>query len=253
MRFFYTSIKVIVILMFFILSKACSSIHNMSYFDKNKEYHYRALYIDSRGDTITNEILIIKPLGRGWFPQLKLQQAIKYIYNTDTIGYKKYKDPESYFRKRDSIYYIKKGRIRYPSKQEITGAVYTKSEFYMHPPRTNQYRMLFYAAHPSVPLDSLKNVKSTYNTGLIIPLMGTFDVKYKIMPLKDTTINKYKVKVWQMKGENIGDIKEYNKIEGIYNSSIDAVFCKEYGFVRLHYIFENNVKIYFDLTKIVVL
>lgn len=36
-------------------------------FNGDQEYHFRALYIDDQGDTITNEKMILRPLGRPWF------------------------------------------------------------------------------------------------------------------------------------------------------------------------------------------
>ncbi len=44
--------------------------------------------------------MILKPLGRQWFFQLRHQIAVKYIYLTDTAGYKGYVDPEEHFHKK---------------------------------------------------------------------------------------------------------------------------------------------------------
>ncbi len=236
-----------------LLFASCSRVvHNASYLNKYKEYHYRALYIDNKGDdTITNEKLIIKPLAKAWVGQPCLQQAVRYIYKTDTIGYKNYRHPEEFYRERDSLYYVRKGKMRI-HKKETTGAIYSNNEFYMHPPRTNQYDMLFYAPHFNINLDSLKAVKSTYKTGITIPLMGTFNITYTVTPLQDTIIENTRVKAWQMKGDNIGDIKEKYKSKGIYNSTVDAIFCKEFGFLKFHYTFENGIKIQFTFEKLVI-
>ncbi len=249
MKFYNINIIFFIVLISLMLSSSCK-VHNTAYLNKNKEYYYRALYIDSKGDTITNEKLIIKPLGRGWVAQPWKQQAVRYIYCTDTIGYKKYKSPDEFYREKDSLYYVKKGKMKI-YKKETTGAIHDDKEFYMHPPRTNQYNMLFYAPHFWIKLDSLKNVESTFKTGITIPLMGTFNINYTVTPLQDTLVENTKVKAWQMKGDNIGDIKEEYKAEGIYNSSVEAIFCKEYGFLKFHYTFENGIKIQFDFEKMV--
>jgi hypothetical protein len=222
---------------------------NADYFSKKKEYHCRAIYIDKHGDTITNEKMVIKPLGHAWVAQPWSQTAVRYVYYTDTADYKDYVDPDDYFHERNKKF-EKKGKMRISAK-ETTGGVYNNNDFYMHPPRTNQYRMLFYAEHPHVYLNKLTDSVTTYMTSLTIPSMGVFNQKNTVTPIPEMLIDGSKVKGWKIFGISIGDIKERDKLEKLYNSTLDAIFTKEYGFIKLHYTFENGIKIQFDLEKVV--
>lgn len=222
------------------------------YFEKGKEYEYNAIYIDKHGDTITNEKVIFRPLGRAWIGQPWLQKSIRYIYNTDTAGYKNYVDPEKFFHEKNMKYFAKKGKVRI-SKKETTGGFYNDTIFYMHPPRTNQYRMLFYAQHPRVLLNNLTDSVTTFMSSLTIYGMGVFKQENKVTPIPEKFIDNKKVKAWEMFTISVGDIKEQFKEEKLYNSTLDAIFTKEFGFTKLHYTFENGIKIQFDLEKVVYL
>lgn len=215
------------------------------YLAKNKEYHYSALYINEIGDTITKDEFILKPLARPWI-QLRVQQAVRYIYNTDTAGYHDFVHPIKYFHERNQRKYKKRGR--YPiSSKETTGAVYNDSLFYMHPPRANQFSMLFYSIHPKVLLSTLTDSITKADFGMGIPLMGFFNWHSTIIPKGDSIIFGEKIKVWEIETASIGDIKEEEKKLGIYNSKMDALFTREFGYIKQHYTFENNIKIKFDL------
>jgi hypothetical protein len=221
---------------------------NPDYFHQKREYFYKAIYVDVQGDTVLNEKLIIKPLGKAWWVQPRVQMAVKYIYSNDSNAYRKYIDPRDYFRERD-LKFQKKGKMRIRPK-ETTGGVVTEYDFYMHPPRTNQYRMLFYAPHFWIKFDYLSDTLTSYISGMGIPAMGTFRHHNAVIPLSDTTIENTKVKAWNLYVTSTGDIKERFKAEKIYNSTMDAIFTHEYGFVKVHYTFENGIKIQFDLEKV---
>ena len=248
--YFMRNLILIVVLFCF----GCTASQDYTYFNKNNEYHYLAVYIDKNGDTITHEKMILKPLGRPWLPQPWLQTAIKYNYNTDTIGFKNYVDPDIWWHEKNQKYYFKKGKVRV-SEKEITGAFSKRGAFYMHPPRINQYRMLFYSAHPMVPFAALNDsashlVQKHLN---VIGMGGRYIQHYTITPFQDTVINNTLVKVWSVCAISGGDFNEYHESLKIYDSTLDAVFTKEYGFVKLHYTFENGIKIQFDLEKVVYL
>jgi hypothetical protein len=244
--------KLILFLIFY--SGFCSSLFSQDtdYFNKNKEYHYNAIYIDRHGDTITQEKMILKPLGRPWLPQPWLQVAIKYIYNTDTVGYKNYVDPVEYFHKRNQKYFKKKGELLL-SQHEKTGAYAKRGKFYMHPPRTNQYRMLFYSAHPLVYFNALNDSVNHFTTDHIniIGMGGRYIQKYTVKPLADTLISNSQTEAWSVCATSGGDFNDYHESQNMYDSTLDAIFTKEFGFIKLHYEFENNIKIQFDLEEVV--
>lgn len=222
------------------------------YFEKGKEYVYNAIYIDKHGDTITNEKVVFRPLGRAWIGQPWLQKSIRYIYNTDTTGYKNYIDPVNFFHEKNMKYYTKKGKVRI-SKKETTGGFYKNNYFYMHPPRTNQYRMLFYAPHPFVPFSKLTDSITTFEWGMGIPLMGNFNWNYTVTPAPAIIIDGKETRAWMIFNVSTGDIKERFKEEKLYDSTLEAIFTKEFGFTKLHYTFENSIKIEFDLEKVIYL
>jgi len=221
-------------------------------FTENKEYHYEAIYIDSHGDTITKEKMILKPLGRPWLPQPGLQEAIKYIYYTDTSGFKNYVDPDIFFHKKNQKYFAKKGKVRV-SFSEITGATQKRDEFYMHPPRINQYRMLFYSAHPRVTFKALNGSENNFTRSPhIIGIGGRLIQKYTVTPLPDTLIDNFQINAWRVYATSGGDFNDYHESLKILDSTLDAIYTREYGFIKLHYTFENSIKIQFNIEEVVV-
>ncbi|MDY0280333.1 MAG: hypothetical protein RBR35_07215 [Salinivirgaceae bacterium] len=236
-----------VFVFFLLVNSLCSQ--EVDYFHQKREYHYKAIYINTKGDTISNEKLIIKPLGKPWVGQPRVQTAVKYIYANDSNAFRRYVDPDPYFRERN-LKFDKKGKMRI-NQVETTGGVVAEYDFYMHPPRTNQYRMLFYAPHFWISFLHMKDTVSTYISGMIIPMTGRFIHHNAVLPMPDTIIEGSTVKAWQLIVTSTGDIKERFKAEKIYNSKMDAIFTKEYGFVKVHYTFENGIKIQFDLEKVV--
>jgi len=229
--------KLLIVSLLICLS-SCYTAKKSDYFEKGKEYHYHALYID-QGDTLTSEKLILKPLGRPWLPQPWLQTAIRYIYHTDTSGYRNIEHPLSTVPSKNI------------DKKETTGATQKENEFYMHPPRDNQYDMLFYAAHPRIKKRCITDSTTTFTAGIGIPLMGTFWHHYTVTPRGDTIIDSKRIKAWQVETDLDAEIQEEDEKEGIYKSTMDAVYTVEYGFVKMHYTFEDSTKIQFDFEKMV--
>jgi len=208
----------------------------------------RALYINKEGDTISNEIVVVKPLGRPWWPQPWLQKSIRYIYSNDSNAFRQYVDPDPYFRERN-IQFDKKGKMRIRPK-ETTGGIFRKEVVYMHPPRTNQYRMLFYAAHPLIYFGQDMDKFYPYQHKLEIPF-NHFTQIYNASYLSDSTLFSKNVRVWKFFVESKRDKISLKNEERIYNSTLDALFTREFGFIKMHYTFENGIRILFDLEKVV--
>jgi hypothetical protein len=213
---------------------------------KKYEFHYRAVYINPNGDTITDELLVLKPLGRPWIAQLFKQKSIKYIYHTDTTGIKKYFDP----RKRDN--YKNSDQNSKPIKtepKEITGLIYNENEYYIHPPRSNQYEMLFYSSHPQVIMNKLNDSTDQFKRVLVVPTWGRLNTQFTVAPIRKwSTFDN--VKLWSVFGKSKWNFKKPKPYYNIYNSEFIAAFSKEYGFTKMHYHFEDGTKILFDLIDI---
>jgi hypothetical protein len=225
------------------------------YFKTKRDYIYSALYIDSIGDTITNETLTIRVLDRPWIAQPWLQRSIRYIYDTDTTAYKNYIDPSDYFRERNARKYEKNGEFPL-AKKSTTGGFESQrySYFYMHPPRSNQYRMLFHAAHPTFFYSALENETDTaivtnhdlYGAGHMYQKYIYHNLGEKII-LRDS-LNVYQVNV---SSHLVTEKDYYSEKLDFYDSTLDALFSFEYGFLKMHYEFKSGVRIEFDLIEVV--
>ncbi len=255
---------------------------NSSFFNK-KDYYYRAIYIDQNDDTIFNEKIIEKFLGKKWFAQRKLQDAVSYIYYTDTANYKKFVSYDDFINENQKKYYLKHHKYKL-TKKETIGGYYYKEMFYIHPPRNNQYEILFYAWHPQIILtflsDSIKESNQyanislpkkhkeffldsnrflpcekgeliKYYTFMGIPLFGTFRHTNTITNYNDIIINNHKVKAYKVYVESKGYLNKKYKNINTFNGSVEAIFTLEYGFERILYEFQNGIKIQFYLEKII--
>jgi hypothetical protein len=213
---------------------------------KKLEFHYRAIYINSSGDTLTNELLVLKPLGRTWIAQPFKQKSLKYIYHTDSQGIKKYADPR---KKEKTAKYDQNSNHVKKKSNEITGIIYNDEAFYMHPPRSNQYEMLFYAPHPQVILQKLHDNTDYFRQALVVPTWGRLNIQFTVAPAKEKSIFA-NVKLWSVTAKGKWKFKNPKPNENIYNSELNANFSKENGFTKLYYHFENGTKILFDLIDI---
>ncbi|MDY0281511.1 MAG: hypothetical protein RBR35_13235 [Salinivirgaceae bacterium] len=222
----------------------------VNFLDKNKEYHYKAVYIDKSGDTITNEKLILWPLCKPWIGQPWLQTAIRYKYHPNPEQYKNYIDPDDFFHKKDVRHLKRKGKIR-AHRNETTGAIINENAFYIHPPRGNQYRMLFYAPHPWIHHGYYFDSIFPYHFQLRIYGVGIFHQIYNATILPDTILFGRQVKMWELHVPSTGEIKERFVAKDMFNSTLDALFTREFGFIKMHYTFENGIRILFDLEKVV--
>ena len=220
--------------------------------DKNKHYYYHAIYVDKVGDTITNDTIILKSLDRAWLGQFRSQEAISFQYLTDTVGYRKYIDPEPFFKKKNEKYVSKKNKLRI-KKNEITGALSDSSQFFMHPPRANQFRMLSYAGYPSIQYKMLDTIQTVYKRQLKIYGLGIFNQKYFVSPIRVKEIPfkiiDKEIELWEINCLS-SLISDSDCDTSKYNSNFKAVFCKEYGFIKLIYQFQNGIKIELELVKI---
>ena len=231
---------------FFILS--CNTAYKYEkLFAKGYEYKYRALYIDSIGDTITNEILIMKPLNRRWLGQPRIQESVMYIFITDTIGMKEFVSPDPTIRSLDEDYFKKHEKKRI-LKSEKTGAINNGAMYFLHPPRANQYYMLRYSAYPIIYYNKLND--SITNFDFSLREIMKYNHHYLVKPLKIKLENSSE-KLWELEVDSkITNLSEYWKQYHIFDSKSKLIFSNERGFVKMHHTFENGIKIQFDLIEI---
>ncbi len=274
------TIFLLVILIKILVINGCLC-QNSSFFNK-KDFYYRVIYIDQKGDTILKEKIIERFLGKKWFAQRKLQDAVSYIYQTDTANYKKFVSYNDYINEQQKKYYLKHHQYKL-NKKETIGGYYYKEMFYIHPPRTNQYTILFYAWHPQIILtflsDSIKDSNPyaknslpqrhkdffldsnrylpTVNGELLkyytfngIPLFGTFRHTNTITNYNDIHINNHKVKAYKVYVESKCYSNKKHRDINTFNGTVEAIFTLEYGFERILYEFQNGTKIHFYLEKI---
>jgi len=242
------------ILFFTILSLAISVFsQENNYFDKKRDYIYNTIYIDSLGDTIITEKLILRVLGRRWIAQPGLQKSIRYIYDTDTSEYKNFINPDAYQHERNQRRY--KNRGKFPlSKKSTTGGYQNEHYFYMHPPRTNQYYMLFHAAHPRFHSRVLeKGIDTiTFKSHKLISVGYMHqDYVYEILGKRkflEDSINVYSLSV---DSHLVTEKEHYQNRLDFYKSTLDALFSYEYGFIKMHYEFKSGVRIEFDLVEVI--
>ena len=219
-------------------------------FNGDQEYHFRALNIDSQGDTITDEKMILRPSGRPWFFQMRFQVAVKYIYHTDTSDYKNYVDPDKWWKEKNQKHYNKKGEFRI-SEDETTGAISKRGIICIHPPRNNQYRILSFTPHPFVYTKAMTDSIGKFSRTLqYLNMGGKMRQDYTVKPIGDSAVNNSSIKVWNIFATSGGDFNEFHESQDFYDSTLEAVVTKEYGFIKMHYTFKNNIEIQFDLEEV---
>lgn len=224
------------------------------FFHTKRTFHYNTLYIDAQGDTLIREHLVMRVLNRPWSGQPWKQRSVRFESNLDSATFSRYVDPEPQFYYLDSQYVARKGRLRY-SQTYTTGGVieYVKKDkltkFYMHPPRWNQYRMLFYAPHWEIWIYDKFDSVYTFPNSLGIILMGTFNQPSTVTIVPKKQIFGQQVVFYKMHvTSTIADSLKNG--DYIYDSTLDAIFTKEYGFSELLYEFENGIKIQFFLERV---
>jgi hypothetical protein len=236
----------------FVSSKKINTPIIDTYFTQNKLYHYNTYYIDKNRDTIIRAKLIIQPLNKPWIPQRKKQESVNYIHIINQEEFNKYQDPNPKFFKVYQSKIQKKGRLKI-YKIENTGGSLIDSIFYLHPPRANQYRMLYFTGHPNVNYRYLDSNSWIGNTTLKIFGFGNVLSTINISPIikKNAKLNDSIINYWQINTKNEIKFPNENNLN-IYNSKCNAVFCKEIGFIEMLYTFENGIKIDFYFDKITI-
>ena len=224
------------------------------FFHTKRTYHYNTLYIDAQGDTLIHEHLVMRVLNRPWSGQPWYQRSVRFEFSLDSDTYSRYIDPEPQFHYLDSKYVARKSRLRYFSQSTTGGVIDTDKKnkfttFYMHPPRVNQYRMLFYAPHWEIWIYDESDSVYTFPSSLKIYFFGTFNQPRTVRIVPKQQIFGHEVDFYKMHVTSTIDDSLKDGLY-IYDSTLDAIFTKEYGFTELLYEFENGIKIQFFLDRV---
>jgi hypothetical protein len=223
-----------------------------TYFIKGRKYHYSTYCIDSIGDTLHKGKLVIVPNDRPWIAQPNLQESVNYYYTSEDKELKK-KNIDPF------IYYSKKSKDFY---KENTGGYLGKDAFYIHPPRSDVFTLLFYSAHPTMLIQAFNPPKGKedlifnfeYNLRFFGRLYGgILYSKYKVQKTAKSTLLTIPdtMKVWKVTVDSKIKFNDTTKVKytGLFNSTLDAEYCREYTYIKLHHTFENGVKIHFNFEK----
>ena len=221
---------------------------------KEKTFIYEAFFINSKGDTLTNEIIEISFTDTPWKFQPKTQKNVVITYYTDTTGIKSFVYPFEKVRKKHQKFQANKEsgekgweKWTWLAKREVTGYSLNDSVFWTHPPRDNQYIYMQLSGMPEILLDRLK-IGGNWIKQLFI-LTGFHDWKGNVISKSEVTgTTSYNHKKISVKNAWKISIKHEHSKLGNYNS--EMIFDeKEYGFLILDNKYPEGNRIVMNLIK----
>jgi hypothetical protein len=225
------------VLFTFIIS-TCFSQNNLVLFDTLNTYQYKALFINSIGDTISNERIIIYSSGLPWEAQTS-QTLIKIFYETEEMALQRIENP-CYKRK-------KKKKINRVI-EERTGAIETDSLIWLHPPRSNQYLYTEIAPFPQV-IPFKLDIGQSWESGTMFILFGWGKFKGRVKSSYEV-VGKFNADYMQIQLQDCWEIKAYSDHNKLGKSFLSFIYQKEYGFLKLDYLFFDGNKIILELESI---
>lgn len=208
----------------------------------NLEFHYRALYLDADGDTITGETIVMIPTGEANPLQKKMQTLAEYRYD--------YSHDDSVKLAADPIHanaFTKKYGTIIWRRSIKEGIKENEDELWMHPFRINQYVLTEVAPFPTArfPLTEGRSWKTLTFIG---KGWGTF---------RGRTIDRFTVKGKTTRQVGIGQLAGCQLIEAsskhkkLGESQARFYFHPDYGFVEMDYHFYNGQRMIFSLEQVV--
>lgn len=204
-----------------------------NYWSSNREYTYKGLYIDSLGQTITSEKIILHPTEQIWDSDPR-QTLMDFTLDSISADWNKY--PKVPLNGKDRHWWTS-------TYQE--GVLQSSRKIWMHPIRQNQYILTELAPFPQIVLP-IKQDTFWKDTLYIYPVMGTFE------GIVEST---YSVKAKELRTYDFGNLMCWKIIAtGVHdklgiNSAI-YYFNPEFGFTEMNYVFYNKQKIDFKLTAL---
>ena len=213
---------------------------NLNIWSYLKEYEYHALYIDANGDTITNEKIIVKPTGKV-NPLQKTQTLLEYKYN-----YSKEDSARIYPNIVNANKFTRKYHTIIWRKMIDEGAGESKSSFWIHPFRINQYVLTELAPFPEVYFPITSGDKYSGLT-FIQKGWGTFKGRTK----EKTIVGQPQTRTYSFgKLDSCYEFKGTSIHNKLGENTITYYYQKDYGFTEMHYHFYNGQRIDFILDKV---
>jgi len=208
-----------------------------------KEFHYRAFYIDVNGDTLTNEKIILKPMGKSapvayGEPQIILNFRYNYT-EQDSIRF--FNEPIYQTR------YTRKKVNQYWRKTVPEGAIENDRKLWMHPFRMNQYVLTEVSPFPEINLPAKTGKK--WATFLFVKKVfgkfkGIHKQYYEITgESKKTYPFAESITCWQ--------VTATSKHRKLGESKAIIFYNQDYGFTEINNTFYNGQKINFILEKVI--
>jgi len=199
-------------------------------FKAGKTYHYKAIYLSSNNDTLSNRFVLMKTTGERWEWQPEKQDLVYYEfpdYKADSIKL--------------SNHDINK-EFQFWRSQTGEGVIENIEQVWMHPIRINQYKFTEIAPFPQVQLP-LKKGKKWGNPIRIDEGWGewnglTIESTYKITGQTTFKLNDLKIDCWIIKSVAKCHLGE---------SKLTTYFNEEFGFVKMVYQNYVNEKLVFEL------
>lgn len=199
-------------------------------FKAGKTYHYKAIYLTSNSDTLSNGFVLMKTTGERWEWQPEKQDLVRYEfpdYKADSIKL--------------SNHDINK-EVQFWNGQTGEGVIENIEQVWMHPIRINQYKFTEIAPFPEVQLP-LKKGKKWGNPTKIDEGWGewnglTIESTYKTAGRTTFKLKDLEIDCWI--------IKSVAKCE-LGKSKLTTYFNEDYGFVKMDYQNYENERLVFEL------
>lgn len=202
-------------------------------FKKGKVYHYKAIYIGSNNDTLSNSLVNIRTTGLRWDQQPEKQDLIYYEfpdYKADSIKL--------------SNHNINKEFQHWKGKTG-EGVIENIERVWMHPIRINQYKFTEVAPFPEVHFPLKKGKK--WGDQLMIGngygewIGQTVKSKYKISGRATYLLEGSEISCWV--------IKSVAKCSS-GKSKLITLFNENFGFVKMEYQNYEKEKLVFELINV---
>ncbi len=224
-------------------------------FSPNKNFIYEVTYIKENGDTLSKEIITLRPKNEKWIQKSQNELEINYNPNYEALNdfIHPFEAERNRIKKNISKSKTKKSWANYTwiSKQEITGYIENDSIIWFHPPRNNQYQYCALTPFPQIKFSQLKK-NGNWNDEIIImhgypsnkEFVGRINNEYRIDSLINLKINNKEIKnCWVINAK-----ATHNKL-GPSNSTF--VYDKNYfGFLKMDMTLYNGIKINFKLIEV---